>query len=124
MNPRIALVATLTLAALPSSLLCQTKTTDPAKLAKVGTVSPRFQGYNIEMVEVTGGRFWAPYKDIGKAQKDDASKASVPTGMDPSLYRYRPPIDLANAKLRKLATALGPAYVRVSGTWANSTYFH
>jgi hypothetical protein len=44
--------------------------------------------------------------------------------MDPSLYRYRAPIDLSNVKLRKLAAALAPAYVRVSGTWANSTYFH
>ena len=43
--------------------------------------------------------------------------------MDPRLYQYRPPIDLANARLRKLAAALGPAYVRVSGTWANTTYF-
>ncbi len=43
--------------------------------------------------------------------------------MDPSLYRYRQPIDLSNPRLRKLAAALAPSYVRVSGTWANSTYF-
>jgi hypothetical protein len=43
--------------------------------------------------------------------------------MDPSLYEYRPPIDLSNGKLRKLAAALGPAYLRVSGTWRNFTYF-
>ena len=43
--------------------------------------------------------------------------------MSPDLYQYRPPIDLSNARLRKLAAALGPAYVRVSGTWANTTYF-
>jgi Glycosyl hydrolase family 79, N-terminal domain len=43
--------------------------------------------------------------------------------MNPGLYEYRPPIDLTNARLRKLAAALGPAYVRVSGTWANTTYF-
>jgi hypothetical protein len=30
-------------------------------LLKLGTVSDRFQSYNIEMVEVTGGRFWKPY---------------------------------------------------------------
>jgi hypothetical protein len=36
----------------------------------------------------------------------------------------RPPIDLYDVRLRKLAAALGPAYVRVSGTWANATYFH
>jgi hypothetical protein len=43
--------------------------------------------------------------------------------MDPSLYQYRPPINLANPRLRKLAQAFGPSYVRVSGTWQNSTYF-
>jgi hypothetical protein len=40
------------------------------------------------------------------------------------MFRMRPPADLSNPRLRHLATALGPAYVRVSGTWANSTYFH
>jgi hypothetical protein len=73
----------------------------------MATVDERFQSYNVEMVEVTGGRFWRPY----------GQEAS------PDLYAYMPPIDLANARLRKLAAALSPAYVRVSGTWANSTYF-
>ncbi len=96
----------------------------PSKMPRVGTIDERFQSYNIEMVEVTGGRFWAPYKhsDAAPATAPDA-KVSTPPGMDPTLYRYRAPIDLSNPKLRKLATALGPAYVRVSGTWANSTYF-
>ncbi|MEO8736815.1 MAG: hypothetical protein ABI380_09775, partial [Edaphobacter sp.] len=97
----------------------------PSKLPRVGTVSERYQSFNIEMVEVTGGRFWAPYKhgSAPAAPAPDAAKSSIPAGMDPSLYRYRSPIDLANPRLRKLAAALGPAYVRVSGTWANSTYF-
>lgn len=43
--------------------------------------------------------------------------------MSPDLYQYRPPIDLSKARLRTLAAALGPAYVRMSGTWANTTYF-
>ncbi len=51
------------------------------------------------------------------------SGANQPAGMSPDLYQYRPPIDLSKARLRKLAAALGPAYVRVSGTWANTTYF-
>lgn len=119
----LQLLASLAVAS--SALLhAQTVAVDPAKLAKVATVSPMFQGYNIEMAEITGGRFWAPYKQKGQPQADDASRASIPAGMDPSLYRYRPPIDLYNAKLRRLAAALGPAYVRVSGTWANSTWFH
>jgi len=96
----------------------------PATMPRVGTIDERFQSFNIEMVEVTGGRFWAPYKQSATAAAEpSAAKLSVPAGMDPSLYRYRAPVDLSNVRLRKLAAALGPAYVRVSGTWANSTYF-
>lgn len=92
----------------------------PGKLPRIGTIDERFQSYNIEMVEVTGGRFWKPYA----SQAEDAQTGgNQPTGMAPSLYEYRQPINLYNARLRKLAAALGPAYVRVSGTWANSTYF-
>jgi heparanase len=75
------------------------------QLAKLGTVDARYQGYNIEMVEVTGGRFWAPYG--GPANER---------------YRQRPPIDLTDPKLIALAKGLGPSLLRVSGTWANNTY--
>jgi len=95
--------------------------TAPATMPRVGTIEERFQSYNIEMVEVTGGRFWKPYDSKAEAKQSDANQ---PSGMDPSLYGYRSPINLSHARLRKLAAALGPAYVRVSGTWANTTYFH
>jgi hypothetical protein len=82
------------------------------------------------MLEVTGGKFWKPYGPEleailkeGRPTKAAPSDGSTPAGMDPRLYEYRPPIDLTNTRLRKLAAALGPAYVRVSGTWANTTYF-
>jgi heparanase 1 len=91
-------------------------------LPKMGMVDARFQSYNVEMVEVTGGRFWRPFKDAETAQ-EAKPQGNQPAGLDPSLFEYRPPIDLSNAKLRKLAAALGPVYLRVSGTWANSTYF-
>jgi heparanase 1 len=94
----------------------------PAAMPKIGAVDPRFQSYNIEMVEVIGGRFWKPYASqsgLGKA----AAASNTPGGMDPALFEQRSPINLANPRLRKLAAALGPAYVRVSGTWANTVYF-
>lgn len=75
------------------------------RLAKLATIDARYQGYNIEMVEVTGGRFWAPYG--GPANER---------------YRQRPPIDLTDPKLIALAKGLGPSLMRVSGTWANNTY--
>jgi len=98
----------------------------PGTMARIGTVDERFQSFNIEAVEVTGGRFWKPFSSVAGAVPEAANpgdKNAAPGGMNPSLYEYRPPIDLSNARLRKLAAALGPAYLRVSGTWMNSTYF-
>ena len=92
----------------------------PSGMPRIGAIDTRFQSYNIEMVEVTGGRFWKPYRTqpdapIPQSQNESATRSDM--------YQYRPPIDLTNSRLRKLAAALGPAYVRISGTWANSTYF-
>jgi hypothetical protein len=99
----------------------------PATMPRIGAVDERYQSYNVEMLEVTGGRFWRPYgPELEAALRQPApapSGGDTPAGMNPGLYEYRPPINLTNARLRKLAAALGPAYVRVSGTWANATYF-
>ncbi len=76
-----------------------------SRLPQVAEVDARYQSYNIEMVEVTGGRFWAPFG-----------------GPADERYRMRPPTNLADPRLRALARQLGPAFLRVSGTWANSTY--
>jgi hypothetical protein len=86
----------------------------------MGQVDPRFVSYNVEAVEITGGRFWKPYKQIGPPS---GASGNQPAGMDPSLFQYRPPINLSNPRLRKLAAGLSPAFVRVSGTWRNSTFF-
>lgn len=89
----------------------------------IGEVDPRYVSYNVETVEVTGGRFWAPYKSKGQEPPPTAADKNQPAGLDPSLFQYRAPINLANPKLRKLAAALAPAYIRASGTWRNSSYF-
>lgn len=112
-----------------TSTAAQTVSVAPSTMPRIGTVDERYQSYNVEMLEVTGGRFWAPYgPELAAALRrpapeSAASEGHTPSGMNPALYQYRPPLDLTNARLRKLAAALGPAYVRVSGTWANTTYF-
>lgn len=116
-----ALGLTATVAAQPVSL-------SPKTMPRIGTVDARYQSYNVEMLEVTGGRFWKPYTDIAKLHAKAGGQAGsassdTPAGMSADLYQYRPPIDLANKRLRMLAKALGPAYVRISGTWANTTFF-
>src|SRR3984893_6311245 len=100
---------TLLLAPISPGALAEELSIAPASMARIGTVDQRFQSYNVEMVEVTGGRFWKPYGS-------DTSAGS-------NRYACRAPIDLTNTRLRRLAAALAPAYVRVSGTWANATYF-
>ena len=40
-----------------------------------------------------------------------------------SLMAWRGPIDLGNKRLRRLAAAIGPSWVRVSGSWATGTYY-
>jgi hypothetical protein len=86
---------------------------DPAKWPRIATVDERFQSYNIEMVEVTGGTFWGPY----------AARPPRWWERSANVYAAYPPIDLKNPRLRRLAAALSPAFLRVSGTWANATYF-
>jgi heparanase 1 len=96
----------------------------PSRLPPIATVDARFQSYNIEMIEITGGKFWKPYRSRpGDRMSPPQPASDTPPGMDSNLYQYRPPIDLTEVRLRRLAAALGPAYLRVSGTWANSTYF-
>src|SRR6266404_5793298 len=103
-------IATFLVALACPGALARELSVTPGTMARIGTIDERFQSYNIEMVEVTGGRFWKPY---GPNASDVGS----------DLYAYRAPIDLTNSRLRRLAAALAPAYVRVSGTWANTTYF-
>ena len=101
-----ATIMTLTILLASSDAFGQ-QTMMPGSMPRMGAVDARFQSYNIEMVTVTGGRFWKPY--------------GAPP--DRELYAERPPIDLTNTRLRRLAAALGPAYMRLSGSWANATYF-
>ena len=77
-------------------------------MARVGTVDDRFQSYNVEMLEVTGGKFWRAYgpeldailrqPQSAAARPGSDSGEDTPGGMDPRLYQYRPPIDLTNAR--------------------------
>jgi hypothetical protein len=94
----------------------------PSTLPQLTTIDERFQSYNVEMAEVIGGNFWKPYA-ARKPQTATKQMTTFEIGKDPTMFEKRAPVDLANGRLRKLAAALGPAYVRVSGTWANSVFF-
>jgi len=66
----------------------------PAMMSRIGTVDERFQSYNVEMLEVTGGDFWKPYsnKSDAAAQAQPParqSNSSVPAGMSPDIRSFR-----------------------------------
>ena len=105
----------------------KTITLNPSALKKLHETSPRLISYNIEMTEVTGGTFWKCYTPEQVSGKEEFPK------LDPNvqgnflnlteLMQEYPPIDLYNEKIRAFAKELGPAWVRVSGTWATTTYY-
>ena len=97
-------------------------TLDPGKLTALRQMDERLVSYNIEMTEVTGGTFWKAYTE---AQVDGTE--AFPEIKDWSnmgnLQQWYDPIDTKNPRLIKLAKDLGTAWIRVSGTWANKTYY-
>ena len=88
-------------------------------------VDERLVSYNIEMTEITGGTFWKAYTPgqiAGTEAFPPLTDLEDVTAMG-ALMQYDPPIDLSNERLRELAKQLGPAWIRVSGTWATKTYY-
>jgi heparanase len=122
----VALISANPLVAAPQS----SASISPATMPAIANIDDRFESYNVEMAEVIGGKFWKPYdaatlaslKAKAIAAKTGSSESLV-IGQDPTMFQARAPIDLSSPRLRRLASALGPAYVRVSGTWANSAFF-
>jgi len=93
------------------------------EMKHLGTVDERYQSYNVEMVEVAGGEFWKPYHMMDSLPPLAAVSTYDVSQKNEQLYRKLAPIDLTNKRLMNLAKGLAPAYVRVSGTWANGIYF-
>lgn len=127
----LALGASLSSPARPSSItevVHGDMLLSPGEMKRVGAVSPRFLSYNVEMAAVIGAKFWKPYTPASialyQAQLSEVRAGHATQGTGDDRYQTRPPINLYDTRLRKLAAALGPAYLRVSGTWANTVYFY
>lgn len=98
---------------------------NPNELTSLRSVDERLMSYNIEMTEITGGTFWKAYTPgqiAGIDKFTSSGDLSNFTSMA-DLMQYYPPIDLRNKKLRYLTQQLGPAWIRVSGSWATKTYY-
>lgn len=106
---RVASAAILSIAAAATAQAVEsgvgTPTLRPSEWTQIARTDPRYLSFNIEMAAITGGEFWAPYDDPQRRR-----------------YAPRPPVNLDDPHLLRLARGLSPAIVRVSGTWANSTY--
>lgn len=83
----------------------------------VRNIDERFQSFQIGMSHLTGGETWRSYDS---SQQD--RKAGAPKEFS-AVREPRAPADLSNPRLRTLAAALGPFYVRYGGTTSNSVYF-
>ena len=118
---KLTLYLALTLIGISLSCTSQKEATDAASgidfsnMKEIAVVDQRYQSVNVEMCEVVGGEFWVPYHLIDTAKVRAQGFAA--------LKRSIPAINLYDEKLRTLAKGLGPMYIRVSGTWANTTYF-
>ena len=94
----------------------------PSILKPIRSVNPVLVSYNVEMTEVTGGTFWKAYtpEQIAGIEKFPPIKGFHEMA---GLMQWYDPIDTENPRLIKLAKDLGPAWMRVSGTWATKTYY-
>ncbi len=92
---------------------------------KLRTVDERLVSYNIEMTEITGGTFWKAYTpgQIAGTEPFIVSGDLTDFTAMADLMQVYPPINLYDEKLRRQARALGPAWIRVSGSWATKTYY-
>ncbi len=80
----------------------------PASMARIGTVDERYQSYNIEMVEVTGGEFWKPY-----GSEPAPSPPNTAASDNSKLFQYRPPIVARLGSFMNSAAAMLPPSIRV-----------
>ena len=73
----------------------------------VATVDERFLSFAVDAAQVVGGEFWAP-----RGSEHGVLKTHAVT-----------PYDFSRPPLRRLASALAPAYLRIGGTDADRTIY-
>ena len=97
-------------------------TLNTGSLSFLREMDSRLISYNIEMTEVTGGTFWKLYTPAQIEGKEEVPQLADLSQMG-SLLEMFPPADLRDQRALELAKALGPAYIRLSGSWATTNYY-
>jgi hypothetical protein len=71
----------------------------PDRMGRVGSIDARYQSYNIEMLEVTGGKFWKPHGPeldsilaVKQPTAPTQGNGDTPAGMNPGVQRGRIPV--------------------------------
>ena len=72
----LAILATALLR--PGASVAQSFALAPSTMPRIDAVSERYQSYNVETIEVTGGRFWKPYRP---APDRVVQQGAPPTGI-------------------------------------------
>lgn len=108
---------------LPATTLAQSPQITPNSLDArsfpiVQTIDERYQSFQIGFSHLTGGDTWKSYETLDKEGQTAAS------GGFEAVREARTAADLNDPRLVNLTRALGPLYIRFSGTSANSAYFH
>ena len=111
----VVLVAATAHGATPST---ESDQLDVSNLPVVRTIDERFQSFQIGMSHLTGGDTWVSYEKMEQEEIERDYAGDLAPIREP-----RAPADLTNPRLRTLASALGPFYVRYGGTTTNSVYF-
>jgi len=95
---------------------------NPEAVKELRKMNPALISYNVEFTEVTGGTFWKAYTPEQIAGTEEVPPPDFSKGLG-AMHQWYDPIDTTNPRLIKLAKALGPVWVRVSGTWATKTFY-
>ena len=95
---------------------------NPDAAKELRKMNPALISYNVEFTEVTGGTFWKAYTPEQIAGTEEVPPPDFSKGLG-AMHQWYDPIDTTNPRLIKLAKALGPVWVRVSGTWATKTFY-
>ena len=102
--------------ATPPTDTARSATVNARILPFVRQIDERFQSFQVGFSHLTGGETWRSY--------DAMPKGGAQAGGFAGVREARAPANLNNARLVNLTRALGPMYIRYSGTTANSVYFH
>jgi len=100
----IAFATVLAILAAPLAIAASAASVSVSASRVIARTSPRYVSFAVDVDQVVGGSFWSQARN---------ARGNAPVAV----------YDFTRPRLRALARALAPAYLRISGTAANKTYY-